>query len=93
VKYQFTPKTALSARAEYLSDRGGLFSGTAQALKEVTGTYSYNVGDGFLARLEFRRDWSNVPYFLTNKPGVLSTDQPTLTVGLVWWYGAKQGAW
>ena len=20
-------------------------------------------------------------------------DQPTMTVGMVWWYGGKQGAW
>jgi hypothetical protein len=24
---------------------------------------------------------------------VLSPNQPTLTVGKVWWYGGKQGAW
>jgi Putative beta-barrel porin-2, OmpL-like. bbp2 len=93
VRYQLTSKMALGGRSEYLSDRGGLFSGTTQALKEFTGTYEYKFGEGFLARGEFRRDWSNVPYFLTNKPGVLSSSQPTLTMGLVWWYGGKQGAW
>jgi hypothetical protein len=93
VRYQLTPKMALAGRSEYLSDRGGLFSGTTQALKEFTGTYEYKFGEGFLARAEFRRDWSNVPFFLTNKPGVLSPSQPTMTVGMVWWYGGKQGAW
>ena len=92
-RYQLTPKMALAGRGEYLSDRGGLFSGTTQALKEFTGTYEYKFGEGFLARAEYRRDWSNVPYFLTNKPGVLSADQPTMTVGMVWWVGGKQGAW
>ncbi|MBB5328491.1 outer membrane beta-barrel protein [Tunturiibacter gelidoferens] len=92
-RYQLTPKMALGGRTEYLSDRGGLFSGTTQALKEFTGTYEYKFGEGFLTRVEYRRDWSNVPYFLTNKPGVLSADQPTLTVGMVWWVGGKQGAW
>jgi hypothetical protein len=92
-RYQLTPKMAVAGRSEYLSDRGGLFSGTTQALKEFTGTYEYKFGEGFLARTEYRRDWSNVPYFLTNKPGVLSPNQPTMTVGLVWWYGGKQGAW
>jgi hypothetical protein len=93
VRYQLTPKMALAGRSEYLSDRGGLFSGTTQALKEFTGTYEYKFGEGFLARAEYRRDWSNVPFFLTNTPGVLSPNQPTLTMGLVWWYGGKQGAW
>ena len=92
-RYQLTPKMALGGRTEYLSDRGGLFSGTTQALKEFTGTYEYKFGEGFLTRVEYRRDWSNVPYFLTNKPGVLSSDQPTLTVGMVWWVGGKTGAW
>jgi hypothetical protein len=92
-RYQLTPKMALGGRTEYLSDRGGLYSGTTQALKEFTGTYEYKFGEGFLAKAEFRRDWSNVPFFLTNKPGVLAGGQPTATVGLVWWVGGKQGAW
>jgi Putative beta-barrel porin-2, OmpL-like. bbp2 len=92
-RYQWTPRMALAGRTEYLSDRGGLFSGTTQALKEFTGTYEFKVGEGLLSRLEYRRDWTNVPFFLTNKVGVLSANQDTLTVGLVWWYGGKQGAW
>jgi hypothetical protein len=92
-RYQWTPKMALGGRFEYFNDRNGLYSGTAQALKEFTGTYDYKVGEGLLTRLEYRRDWSNVPFFLTNKPGVLSASQPTFTVGVVWWVGGKQGAW
>jgi hypothetical protein len=83
----------LAGRMEYFSDADGLYSGTSQALKEFTGTYDYKFGEGFLSRIEYRRDWSNVPFFLTNKPGVLSSSQPTLTLGLVWWVGGKQGAW
>src|SRR5215831_7200919 len=45
VKYQFSPKIALASRAEYLSDRGGLFSGLNQALKENTVTFDYAVAD------------------------------------------------
>ncbi|MFT4111999.1 outer membrane beta-barrel protein [Silvibacterium sp.] len=91
--FQWTPRTALAARSEYLSDRGGLFSGTTQALKEVTGTYEYKLADNMLARFEYRRDWTNVPFFLTNKTGLLSDHQTTATLGLVWWYGGRQGAW
>jgi hypothetical protein len=92
-RYQFRPRMALGGRFEYFNDRNGLYSGTDQALKEFTGTYDYKFGEGFLTRFEYRRDWSNVPFFLTNKPGVLSASQPTLTLGLVWWVGGKQGAW
>jgi hypothetical protein len=92
-RYQLNPRMTLGGRFEYFNDRNGLYSGTDQALKEFTGTFDYKFGEGFLARTEFRRDWSNVPFFLTNKPGVLSKDQPTFTIGVVWWAGGKQGVW
>jgi hypothetical protein len=93
LKYQLTPKLALAGRAEYLSDRGGLFSGLNQPLKETTATFDYNVADGFLMRYEWRRDFSNQPSFLTDTQGVLSKQQNTATLGLVWWWGRKEGAW
>jgi Putative beta-barrel porin-2, OmpL-like. bbp2 len=93
IQYQLTPKLSLASRAEYMSDPQGLFSGKGQALKEWTGTYKYNLADGFDAFLEYRVDWSNQPYFLTHNPGQLVQHQQTATLGLVWWYGGKQGAW
>lgn len=92
-RYQLTPKFAVAGRAEYLSDRGGLFSGVNQALKETTLTTEYKFGDGFLTRFEWRRDFSNQPFFRTQTPGVLSKEQNTLELGLVWWWGQKQGSW
>ncbi len=92
-QYQVTPHGALAARGEYLSDRGGLFSNATQALKEGTATYKYTVGDGLDVFAEFRQDWSNVPYFTTHNVGAPSQHQNTATLGLVWWYGGKQGAW
>lgn len=92
-RYQFTPKFALAGRAEYLSDRGGLFSGVTQALKETTATAEYKFDEGLLMRAEWRRDFSNQPFFLARVPGVLKQEQNTATLGLVWWFGRKQGAW
>jgi hypothetical protein len=92
-QYRFAPKMAIAARAEYLSDRGGLFSGLTQALKETTLTYDYNIATNFLMRYEWRRDFSNQPSFLTSTQGVLSNQQNTATVGLIWWYGRKEGTW
>ncbi len=92
-QYQFSPRIALAARGEYLSDRGGLFSNTTQALKEGTATYKYNFADGFDAFLEYRRDWSNRPYFVTADPAAPANHQDTTTLGIVWWYGGKQGSW
>jgi outer membrane murein-binding lipoprotein Lpp len=92
-QYQFTPRYSLAARGEYLSDRGGMFSNATQALKEGTETYRYNVSDTFSVFLEYRRDWTNIPYFVTNNPAAPATHQDTLGAGVVWWYGGKQGAW
>jgi hypothetical protein len=92
-RYQLTPKAALAARGEYLSDRGGLFSGVTQALKETTVTYEYRIAGGLSSRLEWRRDFSNQPFFLTGTPGILKKEQNTATLGLIWWWGRKTGSW
>ena len=92
-RYQLTPRFALAGRAEYLSDHGGLFSGTTQALKETTLTTEYKFADGFLTRLEWRRDFSNQPFFRTQTPEVLKQEQSTLELGMIWWWGQKQGSW
>ena len=93
VRYQATPKIALATRAEYMSDRGGLFSGIPQALKENTVTFDYKLADGFLMRSEWRRDFSNQPSLLSDVQGALSKEQNTATLGLIWWWGRKEGAW
>jgi hypothetical protein len=93
LKYQITPRFAFSDRFEYLSDQGGLFSGITQVLKEDTGTLTYQPADGFQIRAEYRRDFSDRPFFLTNAPGLLKREQNTATLGMIWWFGGKQGPW
>ena len=93
IQYQLTPKFALATRAEYMSDRGGLFSGIDQALKENTVTFDYRLADSLLMRYEWRRDYSNQPTFLSDVQGILRREQTTATVGLVWWWGRKEGTW
>ena len=93
LQYQLSSKFAVSTRAEYMSDRGGLFSGLAQALKENTVTFDYKLADGFLMRYEWRRDFSNQPSFLSDVQGVLKNSQNTATLGLIWWWGRKEGSW
>lgn len=92
-RYQISKAFAVAVRAEYLDDRGGLFSGIAQALKEATFTTEYKFPDNFLMRLEWRRDFSNQPYFYSDTTGLLKGNQTTATVGVIWWFGTKQGAW
>ncbi|HEY6252738.1 MAG TPA: outer membrane beta-barrel protein [Candidatus Angelobacter sp.] len=92
-RYQATPKVGIAARSEYLSDRGGLFTGVTQAIKEITFTYDYKVADRFLVRTEWRRDFSNQPFFLTDQLGRLSNHQNTATMGMLWWWGNKEESW
>jgi hypothetical protein len=92
-RYQLTKKFALAGRSEYVSDRGGLYTGTTQALKEATLTTEYKVAEGLVMRIEWRRDFSNQRYFLTDTLGLLSKEQTTATIGVVWWFGKKTGAW
>jgi hypothetical protein len=46
---------------------------------------------GLKMKYEYRRDWSNQPIFLTSKQGIYSADQNTATLGVIWWFGRKQG--
>jgi len=92
-RYQLTPKFAIAGRTEYLSDRGGLFTGVTQAVKENTFTLEEKLADGLIVRAEWRRDASNHPYFLTDTLGILKKEQNTATLGLVWWAGGKEGSW
>ena len=92
-QYALPRQSHLGGRADYLDDRGGLFSGRTQALKEVTFVADHLFAPGFLARAEYRRDFSNQRFFLTDTPGSLVTAQTTATLGLVYWWGTKPGGW
>ena len=91
-RYQASSPLGLSLRYERLDDEG-LFGGIDQVLHEVTLTAEYKFADGFLLRGEFRRDWSNEDFFTGSRPDNLRDHQNTALVGLVWWFGNKQGAW
>ena len=92
-KYALPHDWNVGARVEYFDDRGGLFSGVTQALKEFTFVTDRQLAPGFIARAEFRRDWSNQRFFLTDTAGVLKPAQSTATLGLMYWWGTKQGSW
>lgn len=92
-RYQVTPKMYFGQRYTRLNDHAGLFSGVWQNLNDLTSTVGFRPADGFETRLEYRRDFSNVPYFLRRDPGTLSKHQDTFTLGLLWWFGGKNGGW
>ena len=92
-KYALPRNWNVGGRTEYFDDRGGLFSGRTQALKEATAVLDHTFAPGFLARAEYRRDWSNQRFFYTSTAGVLVPAQTIATLGLVYWWGTKQGSW
>lgn len=93
IRYQISPRLAIAGRTEFLADQGGLFTGVTQDLKETTVTLEQKMREGFLLREEWRRDFSNQPYFYTSQLGVLKLEQNTATLGVVWWFGGKKSPW
>lgn len=91
-RYQVSSPAALSLRYERLDDEG-LFGGVEQRLHGLTATAEYQLAAGFLVRGEFRRDWSNERFFTGPRRDDRRDHQNTALVGLVWWFGNKQGAW
>ena len=78
---------ALSPRWEYYNDEQGFTSGAAQKIKEFTITTEFKHKDGVIARLEYRHDYSDIPYFLKNDR--FQDHQDTFTVGLIYAFSTK----
>jgi hypothetical protein len=92
-RYQLTPRFAIAGRAEYLTDHGGLYTGVSQSLREATITFEERLAAGVVLRQEWRGDFSNHPFFLTDALGILKRQQNTATMGVVWWFGPKNSPW
>ena len=96
--FQPTAKWSFTPRVEWFKDRDGFATNTGvpQDLKEVTLTGEYKWAEGLLSRLEYRRDWSNQPFFfIGNNLGTLGTgplkkNQDTITIGFLAFFGPKR---
>lgn len=89
-KFQMNGKNALTPRIEWFKDAEGFSTGTAQALKEFTLTYEYKWVEGLLTRVEYRRDWSDQPFFTRGVTPDASKSQTTLALGVVAFFGPKR---
>jgi hypothetical protein len=97
-RYQATGTLALSGRYEYLADGSdtgdtGATSSTITGynnatLQEFTVTGEYKMAAGLLARVEYRRDMTDNPYFLKGTRTV--KDQSTMELGVVAFFGPKR---
>ncbi len=86
---QYTPNDmfSITPRFEFFNDHDGLVTGEQENVKAATVTMGFKAKDDLLARVEFRRDWSDHPYFFKNTTEVQA--QSTLTVGVVYTFHAK----
>jgi Putative beta-barrel porin-2, OmpL-like. bbp2 len=85
-KFQLNDQNAITPRLEWFKDRDGFSTGVAQSLKEFTFTYEYKWTQGLLTRIEYRRDWSDQPFFERGSTG--SNDhQDTFALGVVAFFG------
>jgi len=86
-RFQANDWFAVSPRIEYYNDRGIWTSGTIQKLKEFTLTTEFKHSKGFLTRLEYRRDWSNEPFFDRGNQTGNAKNQNTLLIGFIAFFG------
>jgi putative OmpL-like beta-barrel porin-2 len=89
LKYTFNNRLAFSPRFEVFNDRGGLRTGRAQTIKDITLTQEVKLLNNFLTRFEFRRDFSNQPFF-TNFDGISKNNQNTFLIGVSYFFTTRE---
>lgn len=93
LRYHLSDRLRIAERYEFLNDREARSTGVEQLLMENTLTLEFQpVPDDprFLARAEYRRDWSDAAFFAC--PGCgdgLSKTQNTFTLGMSWVFGPR----
>lgn len=87
LKGQLTPVFALAPRFEIYDDADGFVTGRAQTLKEFTMTAELKHSQGLIFRAEYRRDWSDVNYFVKN--GRSENNQNTFTIAFIYAFSSK----
>jgi hypothetical protein len=70
-----------------LDDKDGFMSGVSQKLKEFTLTAEVKHTQGLIMRVEYRRDWSDMDFFI-NGDGVRG-NQNTFSVGFIYAFSSK----
>jgi hypothetical protein len=89
-RFQISRLFAVTPRLEWFNDADGFATGTVQKIKEFTFTGEMKMREGILSRLEYRRDWSNVPFFDRGAIPASFNHQDTLLLGVVAYFGPKR---
>lgn len=88
LKYQPNAWFALVPRYEHFQDNDGFSTGVSQTVQEFTLTGEVKHKDGVLMRWEYRRDFSDVPFFIKNV-NTLKKNQDSFTIGIVYAFSSK----
>lgn len=88
LRYAFNDRWAFAPRFEVFNDPDALRTGLAQTLKGITLTQELKLANNLIGRFEFRRDYSNQPFF-TNSTERAVKDQNTLLLGLSYFFTTK----
>ena len=83
LKVQATPWFAVIPRVEWFDDPDGFMTGAGQTLKEGTLTGEFKLANGFLSRVEYRRDVSSIASFATATSSP-KTSQGSFGVGVLY---------
>ena len=89
LKFRPNRTWAFTPRIEWFKDRDGFTTGVSQDVKEITLTGEYKMAAGLLARLEYRRDWSNQPFFEKHRNPESSKSMDTVSLGILAFFGPK----
>lgn len=91
LRFMPTDRLSFSPRFEIYDDYNGARTGLAQTLKGFTFTGDYKLSPSVLARLEYRNDWSNRPFFVRSNPAdPLAKNQTTITAGMSWAFSTRE---
>ncbi len=92
-RVQATGTVAFAGRFEYLADGsaqgGSVGSGNHMKINEFTLTGEWKIPEGLLARVEYRRDGTDKPYFNKGTLNVVK-GQSVVDVGIVAFFGPKR---
>src|SRR6059036_576916 len=87
-RFQVSRVFAIAPRFEWYDDPHGFTTGLGQTLKEATLTTEFKLRGSILARAEYRRDWSDLPFF-EKRTGLLGKNQTTATLALIYVLGQE----
>jgi hypothetical protein len=88
-RWRVNDRLAIAPRLEWFEDPQGFMTGTAQTLKEATLTGELKLGKGFICRVEFRHDRSDVASFKTDTD-TAADHQSSLGVGVLYSFTRKR---